>query len=174
MKINMKDIVAEKTEFSFTVPISEFQFSEQEAVLKEDVQVGVTLEKVRREVLLRGTMKTLLELECSRCLEHFSFPVSEDFQTILQPFSPSVTEEEVELAKEDLDIIIYQDDIIDLTEILREQILLSIPMISVCDPSCQGLCPQCGQNLNQKKCSCVQNTIDPRWHKLQDLAKKKQ
>ena len=173
MKINIKDLVSELTEFTFDVPASEFDFSPEEAIITEEVHVDVKLEKMRKDILLRGSIYTHLELECSRCLKRFLYPVSEDFQTIFQPFSPRTTEEEVELAREDLDVAFYREDIIDLTEIVREQILLSIPMIAVCDQSCRGLCPHCGQDLNQGKCLCAAEEVDPRWHKLQDLAKKK-
>jgi uncharacterized protein len=173
MKINIKDLVSEFTEFTFTVPVAEFDFSPEEAILKEAVHVDVKVEKLRKDILLQGNVKGQLELECSRCLNHFLVPVNESFQLIFQPFSPRTTEEEIELVKQDLDVAFYKDDIIDLTEIVREQILLSIPMIAVCDQSCRGLCPHCGQNLNQKTCQCVTETIDPRWHKLQDMAKKK-
>ena len=173
MKINIKDLISELTEFTFDVPVSEFNFLPEEAFLKEAVHVDVKVEKMRKDILLRGNINTQLELECSRCLKRFLYPVDENFQTIFQPFSPRTTEEEIELVKEDLDVAFYKEDIIDLTEIVREQILLSIPMIAVCDESCQGLCPHCGQNLNQGKCICATETIDLRWHKLQDLAKKK-
>jgi len=173
MKINIKDLVSELTEYSFDVPVLEFDFSQEEALLKEKVHVEVKVEKMRKDILLRGNINTHLELECSRCLKRFLYPVNENFQTIFQPFSPRTTEEEIELVKEDLDVAFYKEDIIDLTEIVREQILLSIPMIPFCDQSCLGLCPHCGQNLNQGKCQCVTETIDPKWHKLQNLAKKK-
>jgi len=174
MKINIKDITAEISELIFTVPASYFTFSPDEAIIRKDIQVKAKVEKVGREILIRGSVKTQLELECSRCLTHFLYSVAENFQTIFQPFSASrVSEEEVELAKEDLDIEFYKDDIIDLTNIVRDQILLSIPMIPICETQCQGLCPHCGQNLNQGKCSCSAEAIDPRWRKLQDFAKKK-
>ncbi|MBN1225748.1 MAG: DUF177 domain-containing protein, partial [Deltaproteobacteria bacterium] len=82
-------------------------------------------------------------------------------------------EEEIELEREDLDIGFYKEGIIDLTEVVREQILLAVPMIPICKEDCKGLCPYCGQNLNQCKCVCAGKTIDPRWSKLQNLVSKK-
>ena len=168
MKINVKDIVDKKSDLIFTVPIS--TFSLDEAVQEVRVKVN-KLEKIQNEILLRGNIKTQLELECGRCLKHFLYPVNENFQTIFQPFSPGSTEEEIELTKDKLDIEFYKDDVIDLTEIVREQILVSIPIMPLCDKACQGLCPKCGQNLNRNKCFCTIETIDPRWAKLQALAK---
>jgi uncharacterized protein len=169
MKIDVKNIVAQKSEFIFTAPNSAFSLDE----VVQEVQVKVKLEKIQNEILVRGNIKTQLELECSRCLEHFLFPVNENFQTIFQPFSPASTEEEeeIELAKDELDIEFYKNDVIDLQEIVREQIILSIPIMPICDKNCQGLCPKCGQNLNQNKCLCTTEAIDPRWAKLEQLAK---
>ena len=174
MKINIKDIAAEQAEITFTVPVSQFAFSPDEVILKEEVQIEVKIEKVGHEIFLRGNIKTELELECSRCLKHFLFPVNENFQTIFQPFSPGTGEEEIELMKDELDIEFYKDDIIDLAEIVREQILLSIPMIPICDESCQGLCPRCGKNLNLNKCLCAREPVDLRWSKLHNLGSQKQ
>ena len=59
--------------------------------------------------------------------------------------------------------------VLDLTEALREQILLALPMQPLCRADCQGLCVQCGKNLNEGTCDCVQDTIDPRLVKLKEL-----
>ena len=174
MKINIKDIVAEQAEITFIVPALQFAFSPDEVILKEEVRIEVKVEKVRLEIFLRGNIKTVLELECSRCLKHFLFPVNENFQTVFQPFSKDTGEEEVELMKDELDIEFYKDDIIDLTGIVREQIFLSIPMIPICNESCRGLCLQCGKDLNLDKCLCAREPVDSRWSKLQNLSSKKQ
>ena len=173
MKININDITTTEADVVFDAPISEFAFSVEELILKEEVQVMTKVRKMNEKILVKGNIKTCMELECSRCLEHFPFSIDEDFQIVFEPFSSDIKEEELELEKEDLDIGFYKEGIIDLTEVVREQILLAIPMIPICNETCKGLCPYCGQNLNHNKCSCVRESIDPRWAKLQNVISKK-
>jgi uncharacterized protein len=63
----------------------------------------------------------------------------------------------------------YHGKVIDLAPILREQILLSLPAYPVCRESCKGLCPVCGQNLNERECGCDRRVPDPRWAGLEKL-----
>jgi uncharacterized protein len=53
--------------------------------------------------------------------------------------------------------------------VLREQVLLAVPLRAICREDCKGLCPQCGANLNEKRCSCAEPVEDPRWSGLKDL-----
>lgn len=173
MKLDVNDITGTEADVVFNAPISEFNFSVDELVLKKEVQVVTRIRKINNKILIKGTIETQVDLECSRCLEHFPYSIGENFQVVFEPFSSDIQEEEMELEKEDLDIGFYKEGIIDLTEVVREQIILAVPMIPICNEDCKGLCPYCGQNLNQCKCVCVGKTIDPRWSKLQDLVSKK-
>jgi uncharacterized protein len=69
----------------------------------------------------------------------------------------------------DSEIAFYEGDGVELNEILREQILLAMPIKTVCRDACKGLCPQCGKNLNIAECQCVPIAGDPRWDALKDL-----
>ena len=62
-----------------------------------------------------------------------------------------------------------QSEEIDLYELLREDIILNLPMIHLCKPDCKGLCSQCGANLNYEKCSCNKDSVDPRLEILKTL-----
>ena len=62
-------------------------------------------------------------------------------------------------------------DVIDLDEILREQIILALPMYPRCSPECRGLCPVCGIDLNQETCDCQRDEIDPRLAVLKTFTK---
>ena len=173
MKLNINDITGTEANVIFNAPISEFDFFGDELVLKTEVRVVTRVRKINEKILIKGTIETQIELECSRCLEHFPYSIGEDFQVVFEPFSSDIQEEEIELEKEDLDIGFYKEGIIDLTEVVREQILLAVPMIPICKEGCKGLCPYCGQNFNECTCTCTGETIDPRWSKLQNLVSKK-
>jgi uncharacterized protein len=79
------------------------------------------------------------------------------------------TEDEREVAEEDLDTSYYRDDQIDLNELLREQFYLALPMKPLCRDDCAGLCSQCGTNLNIGTCQCSSQWEDPRLAPLKEL-----
>jgi uncharacterized protein len=70
---------------------------------------------------------------------------------------------------DDLDVSIYDGEKIDLTDLVREQILLDLPTQILCQEDCKGLCQKCGANLNEVNCNCEENEIDPRWSALKNL-----
>jgi uncharacterized protein len=70
---------------------------------------------------------------------------------------------------EDADEEWFDGKRIDLDPILREQVLLALPMSLLCAESCRGLCPVCGENLNLKDCRCERKVADPRWMALKDI-----
>ncbi|MGA1876375.1 MAG: YceD family protein [bacterium] len=174
MRINIQDIAGTEATFTFTIPASDLSFAPDELILKDEVKVTARVEKAGRKILVNGNIKTSSELECSRCLEHFTFPIDENFQILFEPYSSSdVADAEIELKKQDLDIETYKDDVIELDTIIREQILLAMPMVPLCSDACKGLCPHCGANLNFQTCSCHEKAPDSRWSKLQSLITKK-
>jgi uncharacterized protein len=120
---------------------------------------------------LEGTVRTELELQCSRCLEPFRMPVDAQFDLRYLPASAMSTEAETPIEEDDLETSFYRDDQIDLNETLREQFYLALPMKPLCADGCRGLCSQCGANLNLTACGCETEMTDPRLAALKDLGK---
>lgn len=115
---------------------------------------SVELTKHGHDILVRGHLAGYLDLACSRCLESFTQPVAADFDLLLVPGPGAAATEEEELSATDLDLDYYTGEVVDLESLLREQIILLIPIKPLCDETCQGLCPQCGANLNRETCQC--------------------
>jgi uncharacterized protein len=117
-----------------------------------------------------GTVKTTLELPCSRCLEPYRLPVDAALDLRLQPAAATVQAGEQEVNEDDLETSYYRDDQIDLNELLREQFYLALPMKPLCRETCQGLCAMCGANKNVTVCACSLEWEDPRLAPLKGLA----
>ena len=115
---------------------------------------AVRLEKHGRDILVRGNLKGQLQLVCSRCLENFELPVEGDFDLLLAPGPGRVSGEGEELSAADLDTDYYSGDVLDLEPIIREQIILLMPLKPLCTEDCQGICPRCGAVLNLEACGC--------------------
>ncbi|MDA8099507.1 MAG: YceD family protein [Nitrospiraceae bacterium] len=110
-----------------------------------------------------GTVDADPELECSRCLKRFPYPVRNavmEFDVLPERAEPSASEQE--LNKADLDAEFYRGDEIDPAAFIREQVLLAIPMVPVHSETCKGLCPVCGTDWNEKSCTCARDAMPAR------------
>ncbi len=133
------------------------------------VRLAFEIFKDKSTFRLVGTTKTTLEVPCSRCLEPLVVPVDAQFDLRYQPHSTNVGEGELEIEEDDLTTAFYQNEEIDLEQLMREQFYLALPMKPLCSRDCKGLCPTCGTNLNRATCDCKRDVTDPRLAVLKNL-----
>jgi len=117
----------------------------------QNIEVSCFVEKVLKNVSIKGKIKAGIKLECCRCLEEFNFPAEIEFKYVLTPVD-DLKKDDLELTYKDLEYNYYEGDVIDLGQIMVEQVVLQIPVKPLCSDSCKGLCPVCGVNLNIEKC----------------------
>jgi len=106
-------------------------------------------------VHLRGRLQVECELSCARCGESIPFHVEENLELLMAPGEEELTVEDLELNAEDLNLGYYEGNEICIDDLLREQIILALPIRPICGENCRGLCPICGANLNETECHCV-------------------
>lgn len=132
-------------------------------------------------LLVRADVSGEAVLQCSRCLNPFSMPLHVKFEEEFIEGTPDDEPAEDEEADETFDdeksrtVTYFSGDEIDLSEPLRENVLLEVPMKPLCDEDCEGLCPTCGTNLNEGSCACTEESpavVDPRLAKLAELLRK--
>lgn len=119
------------------------------------------------KVRVAGSLDAKVAFDCDRCLKPIELPVSQSFDLLYVP--PLGAGDEHELGDKDLDTVFYQGEAIDVDDLVREQVELALPMTRLCREDCQGLCPECGANLNEGRCDCESREIDPRWAALKEL-----
>jgi uncharacterized protein len=139
--------------------------------IAEPVDLAFDVAKDKDRFTLEGRVRTTLELQCSRCLEAFRLPVDAEFNLRYLPKTANTGEDEREVQEDDLTTAFYDNDTIDLGQLMREQFFLSLPMKPLCRQTCKGLCPQCGTNLNRARCGCRSGWEDPRFAALKALKK---
>jgi uncharacterized protein len=132
------------------------------------VQGECRLLRTQRSILAKCTLSTEVELICSRCLLPFRCPLTINFEEEYLPTVDVVSGTPLPSPEEGA-FAIDKHHIIDLTEAICQYTLLAIPMKPLCHKECAGLCPNCGHNLNQGRCNCPEQSIDPRWSKLTKL-----
>ena len=133
------------------------------------VSLAFDIFKDKQAFRLAGRVQTTLELKCSRCLEPFTMPVDQEFDLRYQPHAVNTGEGEHEIEEDDLTTAFYENDQIDLGQLMREQFYLALPMKPLCREDCLGLCTLCGTNLNRETCSCQRDWEDPRLAVLKQL-----
>jgi uncharacterized metal-binding protein YceD (DUF177 family) len=126
-------------------------------------------------VHVAGRLAAGLRLECGRCLEPFRAPFEQDLDLFYLPHrsgDEDESEEEVELSDRDIVVAYFSGGRLDLGEMVREQLLLSLSMKRLCRETCAGLCATCGVNLNAGPCACPPPIrTDPRLAPLQTVLK---
>jgi len=117
------------------------------------------------EVRVQGDLKVTMQATCDRCLEAATFPVERHFDLIYMPSTEAQIGGE-EVHHDGIEVGFYEGNGLALNDILREVVLLALPMQLVCNEACKGICPMCGQNRNQHECGCQPEPVDNRWSKL--------
>jgi uncharacterized protein len=125
------------------------------------------------EVRIQGRYTVEIKAVCDRCLGDARFPLDAGFDLFYRPASVIGTdEEEVEIDEGEAEIGFYQGVGLELEDILREQVLLALPMQRVCSEGCPGICPVCGGNRKEKACNCRIEKSSESWGALRDLDRK--
>lgn len=116
----------------------------------------VTFTNTGLNIVTRGSFRTAVELECGRCLQAFRIDIESAIEEELPLRSrpAELGDEAGEELPEDEREPLFVDNIFDLDELLRQSILLAIPIKPVCSEECKGLCPHCGADLNNGQCDC--------------------
>lgn len=133
----------------------------------------ISVQRIGLDIHLSAECILHLQTDCAACLQAFEMEVPVAFSLTLKPRPQSGAgmPDEMELSKDDLEECFYEGDVIDLEEILREQIILALPMYPRCKEECRGLCPVCGADLNKETCDCQREDVDPRLAVLKTLTK---
>jgi uncharacterized protein len=164
-------ITLEKSPFPFTFSFApdEIDLDIKTARLKNAVKVEGKLTKRIVQTDVEGKIFAEVETECSRCLQALELKLEFPFEAAFVTAENYTEAKEAELKEDDLDVSIFSGDKIDVTELVREQILLNLPEQALCREDCKGLCEKCGANQNLLDCNCEEKEVDPRWRGLREF-----
>ena len=129
----------------------DIDYFQREINVDEPLDVKVDIYADEEEFVFTGKLKGGYNLACTRCLDQFRYSIETDMEFIIE--------------KSDIDDLAH----VDLSDKLKENLILTIPSKAICSPDCEGICSQCGQNLNEFSCDCEKDDIDPRLEKLGKL-----
>lgn len=169
MIIEMANVGVRPKAIELTLSPFEIELDVDGVELVGDLTFAGQTAKVDEKVHVRGTVAADAEIACIRCLEPVLQKFEIEFDDIFVDAADEPDGDEIVLDGEDLDQSFVLDGKIDLTEVVREHILLELPDQPFCREDCKGLCPKCGSNRNLIDCRCYEDEIDPRWSALKDL-----
>jgi len=138
----------------------------------EPVKGDATFTNTGNNIVVRGKFHTVIELDCSRCLTAYKLPVDLPIEEELPIGGPQpwmMEEVEVEDLPEEEQEPLFVENIFDLDELIRQQILVNLPIKPLCGDLCKGLCPHCGANLNEGPCECPPETVESPFGALASL-----
>ena len=145
------------------------QDEQDEFELSGDATIDLDVRKDGSTFRLVGRIEAMLDLGCGRCLERFAWPVGLDIDMLYLPESENAVEGDARIEEADVNTAFYRDEHIDLSQLMREQFQLTVPMKPLCHDDCLGLCAHCGGNRNTTPCECTDTWDDPRLAGLKNL-----
>jgi len=177
MEFKILELEREPVEFDLKLAPGAVDFGD-EAVQVGDLATSGSAEVIHEhrgpkevvaDIRLRGRFAGNFQVPCARCIEPVEIPLAAEFDLIFRPLGADADVPERSITASETEIGYYQKDSLLLEDVLREQVLLSLPVRTLCKPDCKGLCPRCGANRNLQPCSCDEGPNDPRWEALTDL-----
>jgi uncharacterized protein len=171
MFLDIKDLAVRKQVIRKSYAPGSIDYQTTEVKQIEPLEVTATAELIEGQIRIAGEIETKVEMVCARCLEPVVDEVHRSFDLFYSPLPQGERPEEAQLKEGDAEIGFFQGEGLFLADVLREQVLLALPMKVICRSDCRGLCPNCGANLNHEECRCETHSTDPR---LAPLARLKQ
>ncbi|MGI8468596.1 MAG: YceD family protein [Pyrinomonadaceae bacterium] len=175
-KFNLSAMIVDLTslensvlEFNFALSPESIDLEVEGAALKNAVKVKGKLTKGIAQIDVAGEISADAMIECARCLQPIERKLEIPFKAEFVSAENYTVAKEAKLRGNDLDVSVFEDNKIDLTELVREQILLNLSEQIFCREDCRGLCDKCGANRNLVDCNCIKKEVDPRWAALKNL-----
>lgn len=171
MLISLQELQLRSVRFRVELPAGAIDFDSgifQRSVLHA-VGAARLLNQSLGEIRIEGKLNVSVEGICDRCLGAAPFSIDKDFDLVYVPADQVGGSRAEEIHGAAIEVGYYEGDGLELNDVLREVVLLALPMRLVCREACKGICPVCGQDRNLRDCHCRTEAADERWSKLRAL-----
>jgi uncharacterized protein len=154
-------------------PVIAEMVKNRECEFLEPMHIRLKAFRVRELFEVQGKLEACVRLPCSRCLKDFDSPLVSDFELTYTKEIPGlmdvIAEEEIEIEVEEIGMMYFKGEEIDLQQGIQEQVVMAFPLQPLCDENCKGLCPKCGSDLNQGDCGCEREPVSNKFAVLKNL-----
>jgi uncharacterized protein len=172
--VDLKDLAQDKISIQGSFEPGVVDFSADNIKQVKPLEWNATAERAGDEVRISGSLRTTMEVACSRCLEPATLEIAKPFDLYFRQRDELMFDEddEIELTEKDTRTAFFTGTQLAIGDILREQVLLALPMKALCRLDCKGLCPECGTNLNIRNCNCPKEQFNPNLDTLLELKRR--
>ncbi len=170
MFISLQQLERRPVRFKVDIPPGEIDYDSkliQSSILHAEGSAEL-LNHSLGEIRVQGSLTVRIQATCDRCLEAATFPIDNRFDLVYMPAEESRGGED-EIDEAGIEVGYYEGNGLALNDIVREVVLLGVPMQLVCTELCKGICPVCGQNRNHRDCGCHSEAVDDRWNQLKNI-----
>lgn len=123
----------------------------------------------REHIVVEGSVESVVGVECNRCLSRVELPVRAELEALgMLEYHDSGQWARINLREDEEAAAFFGETTLDIDEVVRQGVLLHLPLQVICKPDCRGICPGCGANLNAEPCHCPPEETDPRLSVLKD------
>ncbi|MDQ2938802.1 MAG: DUF177 domain-containing protein [Acidobacteriota bacterium] len=168
MRIELARLEGAK-EFAHAYAPDELVIEDDRLQLLHFPTVSGEIRRSEGRVKVNGRVVAELQVECDRCLKSVALPVDSRFELDYVTPEDYQAQDAVELTEEDLDLEVFDGEVVDIDRLVTEELLLALPAQVLCKDNCKGICPVCGIDRNRLDCSCDTAEVDPRWAGLKKL-----
>ncbi|MBN2541669.1 DUF177 domain-containing protein [bacterium] len=158
------------SKFRFQLTAAELELDYCKEAFTEAIVFSGQTNRSGDEIIVKGTVATKMKVQCSRCLKPFYYELAADVEFVVK--TQDKGPDNVIVWDEDY-VIVDHYGTLDTASLLRDLILLELPLHPLCDQNCKGLCPICGKNLNEGPCSCEREDIPSVWGPLERIKEEK-
>jgi uncharacterized protein len=169
VRIELASLESGKGTFAHAYAEGELVLEEDRLRLAQSPTVSGEIRRADRRAHIKGRVVGGVQIECGRCLTWIELPVDSNFKLEYVTQEDYLAQQADELTEDDLDLTVFDGEIIDIDALVTEEILLTVPDHILCKDDCKGICPGCGADRNSVDCGCKTAEVDPRWAGLKEL-----
>ena len=172
--VGLKDLAHEKVSFGGVFEPGMIDFSAESVRQIASMSWQASAERAGAEIRITGSLRTTMEFSCSRCLDPARYEIDKSFDLFFRHRDEMAFDEddEIELTERETRTAFFTGTQLAMGDIMREQVLLALPMKPLCKADCKGLCPVCGTNLNSGSCGCPDEHFSPHMDTLLEIKKR--
>ena len=169
MRIELASLEGARAGFAHSYAEGELVLEEDRLRVLQPPTVSGEICREGRRLHAQGRVIARVQVECDRCLRLIEFPVDSGFELEYVTQEDYQAQQAIELTEDDLDLSVFDGEVIDIDALVTEEILLAVPDHILCKEDCKGICPGCGADRNSVECGCETTGADPRWAGLKEL-----
>jgi uncharacterized protein len=169
VQIELGSLEGAKTTFAHNYAEGELALGEDRLSLVQPPTVTGVIRREDRRAHVKGRAVARVQVECDRCLKLIELPIDSRFKLEYVTQEDYQAQQAIELTEDDLDLTVFDGEVIDVDALVTEEILLAVPDHILCKDDCKGICPRCGADRNSVDCGCETAEVDPRWAGLKEL-----